>query len=47
LGDRLGEKDGKTPRFSDGEAEMEVSAMLREYDTGFSDRDEECSPPKL
>jgi len=43
----LGEKDRKTQRVSDGETEKEVSAMLGEYDIGFSDRDEERSPPKL
>jgi len=47
LDHRLGDKDGKTQKVSDGETEKEVSAMLKEYDMGLSDRDDERSPPKL
>jgi len=47
LGDRFGERDGKTQRVSDGETEKEVSAMLEGYDMGLSDRNDERSPPKL
>jgi len=47
LDDQLGEKDRKTQRVSDGETEKEVIAILREYDMGLSDIDEERSPPKL
>jgi len=45
--DRLGERDGKAERVSDGETEKEVSARFEGYDVGLSDRDDECSPPKL
>jgi len=45
--DRLGERDGKTQRVSEEETDKEVGAMLLEYDLGLSDRDDECSPPKL
>jgi len=47
MGDRLGERDGKTQRVSDGKTEKEVSAMLEWYDMGLSDGDDERSPPKL
>jgi len=47
LDDRLGDRDGRTQRVSDGETEKEVSAMLEGYNLGVSDRDEERSPPKL
>jgi len=45
--DRLGERDVNTQRVSEAEAEKEVSAMLKDYDLGGSDRDYERSPPKL
>jgi len=47
LDDRLGERDGKTERISDGETEKEVSTMLKGYDVGLSDREDERSPPRL
>jgi len=47
LGDRLGERDGKTQRVLDGETEKEVRAMLEGYDVGLSDKDNERSPPRL
>jgi len=44
---RLGERYGKTQRVSDEETEKKVSALLEGYDMGFSNRDDERSPPKL
>jgi len=46
-GDRLGERDVNTQRFSEVDNEIEVSAMLKSYDLGLSDRHDERSPPKL
>jgi len=45
LNDRLGERDGKIEKVSVGETEKEVSAMLKGYDVGLSDREDERSPP--
>jgi len=47
LGDRLGERNGKTQRVSDGETEKKVSAMLEGYDVGSSDRYDERSPIEI
>jgi len=45
--DWLGERDVNTQRVSEAETEKEVSAMLKDYDLGGSDRDDQRSPPKL
>jgi len=46
-GVRLSERNVNTERVSKAETDKEVSAMLKGYDLGLSDRDDERSPPKL